>query len=213
MVRSNLSWQLMRRYSPCNLNPTTMADASMSPPEAPADTPPPAPPVPAPPSGSPNEFLKAVVGKRVVVRLLSGVDYKGELHIERPLRLALNPVLGVLQCLDGYMNIAMEQTEEHVNGVIINRYGDALFGEIMVGVCGHFGLFHLILTMLFARKSCTSPRQSRFEGTLLLHYIIFQCLQIFLACGSWSYFPRTWMRSVRNTIALVNLCWKAQAVI
>jgi LSM domain len=32
---------------------------------------------------------------------------------------------GVLQCLDGYMNIAMEQTEEHVNGVITNRYGDA----------------------------------------------------------------------------------------
>ena len=32
---------------------------------------------------------------------------------------------GVLQCLDGYMNIAMEQTEEHVNGVVTNRYGDA----------------------------------------------------------------------------------------
>jgi len=58
-----------------------MADASMSPPEAPADTPPPAPSVPAPTSGSPNEFLKAVVGKRVVVRLLSGVDYKGGLRI------------------------------------------------------------------------------------------------------------------------------------
>ena len=32
---------------------------------------------------------------------------------------------GVLQCLDGYMNIAMEQTEEHVNGIVTNRYGDA----------------------------------------------------------------------------------------
>lgn len=64
-----------------------MADASMSPPEAPADTPPPAPSGPAlsgpaPTSGSPNEFLKAVVGKRVVVRLFSGVDYKGELRVE-----------------------------------------------------------------------------------------------------------------------------------
>ena len=66
----------------CDLNPTTMADASMSPPEAPAETPPPAPSVPAPTSGSPNEFLKAVVGKRVVVRLLSGVDYKGKLRIQ-----------------------------------------------------------------------------------------------------------------------------------
>ncbi|KAG8761130.1 U4/U6-U5 snRNP complex subunit lsm6 [Serendipita sp. 396] len=62
----------------------------------------------APSKGSPNDFLKAVVGKRIIVRLISGVDYKG-----------------VLQCLDGYMNIAMEQTEEHVNGVVTNRYGDA----------------------------------------------------------------------------------------
>jgi U6 snRNA-associated Sm-like protein LSm6 len=60
------------------LDPTAMADGPMSPPEAPAGTPPPVPSGPAPASGSPNEFLKAVVGKRVVVRLLSGVDYKGE---------------------------------------------------------------------------------------------------------------------------------------
>jgi U6 snRNA-associated Sm-like protein LSm6 len=32
---------------------------------------------------------------------------------------------GVLWCLDGYMNIALEQTEENVNGVVTNRYGDA----------------------------------------------------------------------------------------
>ena len=32
---------------------------------------------------------------------------------------------GVLSCLDGYMNIALEQTEEHVNGHVTNRYGDA----------------------------------------------------------------------------------------
>jgi len=44
----------------------------------------------------------------VVVRLTSGVDYRG-----------------VLSCLDGYMNIALEQTEEHVGGKVINRYGDA----------------------------------------------------------------------------------------
>ena len=34
-------------------------------------------------------------------------------------------VAGVLSCLDGYMNIALEQTEEHVNGRVTNRYGDA----------------------------------------------------------------------------------------
>jgi small nuclear ribonucleoprotein (snRNP)-like protein len=33
--------------------------------------------------------------------------------------------VGVLSCLDGFMNIALEQTEEHVNGVITNRYGDS----------------------------------------------------------------------------------------
>ncbi|KIM25073.1 hypothetical protein M408DRAFT_331384 [Serendipita vermifera MAFF 305830] len=80
-----------------------MSDEASPPP--PDGTPPPAP---TQSSGSPSGFLKAVVGKRVVVRLVSGVDYRG-----------------VLQCLDGYMNIAMEQTEEYVNGVVTNRYGDA----------------------------------------------------------------------------------------
>ncbi|EXC19133.1 hypothetical protein L484_006497 [Morus notabilis] len=33
--------------------------------------------------------------------------------------------LCILACLDGYMNIAMEQTEEYVNGQLKNKYGDA----------------------------------------------------------------------------------------
>ncbi|KAG2125069.1 putative U6 snRNA-associated Sm-like protein LSm6 [Suillus bovinus] len=68
----------------------------------------PPPPPPSAPLGTPTDFLKGVVGKKVIVRLTSGVDYRG-----------------VLSCLDGYMNIALEQTEEHVNGVVTNRYGDA----------------------------------------------------------------------------------------
>ncbi|EEC00872.1 small nuclear ribonucleoprotein f, putative [Ixodes scapularis] len=44
----------------------------------------------------------------VVVKLNSGLDYRG-----------------VLACLDGYMNIALEQTEEYVNGQLKNKYGDA----------------------------------------------------------------------------------------
>ncbi|GAA5984645.1 hypothetical protein JCM10908_003438 [Rhodotorula pacifica] len=56
----------------------------------------------------PGAFLKGVVGQHVVVRLNSGVDYRG-----------------VLSCLDGYMNIALEQTEEYVNGQKTNEYGDA----------------------------------------------------------------------------------------
>lgn len=31
----------------------------------------------------------------------------------------------MLNCLDGYMNIALENTEEYVNGVKRNSYGDA----------------------------------------------------------------------------------------
>lgn len=50
------------------------------------------PPVaaPAPTSGSPSAFLKAVVGKRVVVRLVSGVDYKG-MHLFELSLLFLTP--------------------------------------------------------------------------------------------------------------------------
>lgn len=33
-------------------------------------------------------------------------------------------VVGVLACLDGYMNIAMEQTEEFVEGQLKAKYGD-----------------------------------------------------------------------------------------
>ncbi|TRM66839.1 hypothetical protein BD626DRAFT_484000, partial [Schizophyllum amplum] len=81
-----------------------MADAE--PPSPPKDAASPQPA--APQTGSPTDFLKGVVGKRVIVRLISGVDYRG-----------------VLSCLDGYMNIALEQTEEHVGGRVTNRYGDA----------------------------------------------------------------------------------------
>uniref|UniRef100_A0A7S2UQ42 Sm domain-containing protein n=1 Tax=Attheya septentrionalis TaxID=420275 RepID=A0A7S2UQ42_9STRA len=56
---------------------------------------------------SPSDFLKSVLGRPVSVRLNSGTDYRG-----------------VLACLDGYMNIAMEQTEEYVDGQLKAKYGD-----------------------------------------------------------------------------------------
>ncbi|KAK4527135.1 hypothetical protein GAYE_SCF35G5057 [Galdieria yellowstonensis] len=56
---------------------------------------------------NPADFLKQVVGKPVLVKLNSGVEYRG-----------------ILACLDGYMNIAMEQTEEHVGTQLKNKYGD-----------------------------------------------------------------------------------------
>merc|ERR1719232_626194 len=57
---------------------------------------------------APSEFLKDLIGNPVVVKLNSGVDYRG-----------------ILNCLDGYMNIALEQTEEYVNGQLKKKYGDA----------------------------------------------------------------------------------------
>ncbi|WWD18635.1 U6 snRNA-associated Sm-like protein LSm6 [Kwoniella shandongensis] len=58
-------------------------------------------------AGSPSEFLKNIVGKRVKVRIGSGVDYHG-----------------LLTCLDGYMNVALEETEEWAGGRKTAEYGD-----------------------------------------------------------------------------------------
>lgn len=56
---------------------------------------------------TPSDFLKAVLGRPVVVKLNNAVEYRG-----------------VLACLDGYMNIALEQTEEYCNGELKHKYGD-----------------------------------------------------------------------------------------
>ncbi|XP_043821581.1 U6 snRNA-associated Sm-like protein LSm6 [Dromiciops gliroides] len=61
---------------------------------------------------TPSDFLKQIIGRPVVVKLIL------ELITE-----------GVLACLDGYMNIALEQTEEYINGQLKNKYGDAFIPE------------------------------------------------------------------------------------
>ncbi|KAI9509801.1 hypothetical protein F5148DRAFT_977700, partial [Russula earlei] len=82
-------------------------------------------------------FVINVVGKRVVVRLTSGVDYLGMFF-------SRSRVLFYLSCLDGYMkNIALGQTEEHVNGTVTNRHGDA-------SIRGNNGAMPLFM-------SCCSP--------------------------------------------------------
>lgn len=93
---------------------------------------------------TPSDFLKQIIGRPVVVKLNSGVDYRGDdaamphltlkhvSHVDDEVRLYIDDTLhvrccltGVLACLDGYMNIAIEQTEEYVNGQLKNKYGDA----------------------------------------------------------------------------------------
>lgn len=61
-------------------------------------------------SKAPTNFLKTIVGKPVTVKLNSGVEYKG-----------------VLACLDGFMNIVLEQTEEYQFGKKTGYYGDTFF--------------------------------------------------------------------------------------
>ena len=69
---------------------------------------------------TPSDFLKLIIGKPVVVKLNSGVDYRGKrASLSLPAWCAsIAQILGVLACLDGYMNIALEQTEEYVNGQV-----------------------------------------------------------------------------------------------
>jgi U6 snRNA-associated Sm-like protein LSm6 len=86
----------------------------------------------------PSGFLSEIIGNPVTVKLNSGVVYKGEkqslgnlsiIHIET------DYILGELQSVDGYMNIALEKAEEYVNGVKRRTYGDAFVrgnnGEIL----------------------------------------------------------------------------------
>ncbi|EAS31554.3 U6 snRNA-associated Sm-like protein LSm6 [Coccidioides immitis RS] len=58
-------------------------------------------------SQDPSAFLSGITGASVTVKLNSGVVYKGE-----------------LQSIDGYMNIALEKTQEFVNGKLRKSYGD-----------------------------------------------------------------------------------------
>jgi len=58
-------------------------------------------------SADPSTFLSEIIGAPIVVKLNSGVEYRGE-----------------LSSVDGYMNIALEKTEEYVAGQLKNSYGD-----------------------------------------------------------------------------------------
>lgn len=86
-----------------------MTDA---PKQAPAASPSPPPiSVPPPPTthgSTPSDFLSAVIGRPVIVKLNNGGEYRG-----------------ILVCLDGYMNVALEQTEQYENGQLKHSFGDA----------------------------------------------------------------------------------------
>ncbi|XP_021565738.1 U6 snRNA-associated Sm-like protein LSm6 isoform X1 [Carlito syrichta] len=102
---------------------------------------------------TPSDFLKQIIGRPVVVKLNSGVDYRG-----------------VLACLDGYMNIALEQTEEYVNGQLKNKYGDAF-------IRGNNG--NMCCTSAHRREGCEDTKRA---VLLLVGYIFYEVFSIFLFC-------------------------------
>ncbi len=90
----------------------------------------------APSAKTPADFLKSIKGRPVIVKLNSGADYRGacacsaraaremgagqaaallglSCPLLRPLHASRGRCVstGILACLDGYMNVAMEQTE------------------------------------------------------------------------------------------------------
>jgi U6 snRNA-associated Sm-like protein LSm6 len=102
---------------------------------------------------NPTDFLKQVIGKPVIVKLNSGVTYRG-----------------VLACLDGFMNIAMEQTEEYVDGQLKNRYGDCFIrgnnGNYMLVFKTACEVTNVIMSIL---QFCTSARRRRRNEQRFLH--------------------------------------------
>lgn len=50
--------------------------------------------------------------------------------------------VGTLACLDGYMNIALENTEEYVDGRLKNTYGDTF-------IRGNNGNFFFLMVVMW----------------------------------------------------------------
>ncbi|ROT35581.1 hypothetical protein SODALDRAFT_70234 [Sodiomyces alkalinus F11] len=86
----------------------------------------------------PSSFLSEIIGNPVTVKLNSGVIYKGtysSLSLSSGITMLsqvasyktdnITTMTGELQSVDGYMNIALEKTEEYVNGTKRRSYGDA----------------------------------------------------------------------------------------
>ena len=55
----------------------------------------------------------------------------------------------MLACLDGYMNIAMEQTEEYVDGQLKSKYGDCFIR----GNNGRWQRLHVVFQTIFLQQS------------------------------------------------------------
>ena len=73
-------------------------------------------------------------------------------------RLQCTPSSGILVCLDGFMNIALEQAEEWTEGVLQQKYGDCFIRGNNGGLLGKLCLFWrrgLPLTVFLPHPSTT----------------------------------------------------------
>ena len=99
---------------------------------------------------SPSAFFRNAIGRPVVVRLVTGADYHG-----------------ILALVDGYMNIALEQTEEYVGDQLKARYGDAFIrgnnGLSLVFPSLSFHVCLLCFTPSIPWKQCSTsvPQRQR----------------------------------------------------
>ncbi|ONH69605.1 U6 snRNA-associated Sm-like protein LSm6 [Cyberlindnera fabianii] len=80
---------------------------------------------------APSKFLGELTGGKVVVKLYSGEEYHG-----------------TLDTIDGYMNIALEETQEVVEGTVTRKYGD-VFIRGNNGMLNMLSL-HIIITIMSA---------------------------------------------------------------
>lgn len=87
----------------------------------------------------PSSFLTEIIGGKVTVKLNSGIVYKGK--CTSVCRLGIrqadgSTTTGELQSVDGYMNIALEDCKEFVNGGVHRNYGDVfLRGNNVMYIC------------------------------------------------------------------------------
>ncbi|KAH3671411.1 hypothetical protein WICMUC_004635 [Wickerhamomyces mucosus] len=56
---------------------------------------------------APSKFIDEITRSKVIVKLYSGEEYHG-----------------LLDSIDGYMNITLEETKEFINNKLIKSYGD-----------------------------------------------------------------------------------------
>jgi U6 snRNA-associated Sm-like protein LSm6 len=86
---------------------------------------------------APGDFVRSLVGRPVGVRLSDGTDYRG-----------------ILVCLDGFMNVAMEQAEEYSSGVLKSKLGDC-FIRGNNGACSSISRITATFQLSFPRLTAT----------------------------------------------------------